>query len=378
MKWIERHRAFMDLTLSFLWRRKKKNAALLMVYAFVVFLVSSVIFFSGSLRSEAEAVLKGAPEIVVQRTMGGRHQVIPLEYAETIKKIRGARSVVARLWGYYYHMGSGANYTIMVPEKFSHPKDCVVVGAGVMRTWGDIEDSRLYFRGNDGKPLALCVAGTLPAETEMVAADLILMSEESFRRISGVPEGFATDMTVSVRNGKECQTIAEKITLGLPDTRTILRQEILGTYAAIFDWRSGYIVVLLAGAIAAFVIFAWDKATGLSAEEKTEVGILKGVGWDTGDILLIKFWEGSMISILAFVLGVLAGYVHVFFASAPLFEHALKGWSVLYPRFTLTPAVNPYQLAVLFFLTVTPYTLITLIPAWAVSSMDPDTVMRQG
>ena len=51
---------------------------------------------------------------------------------------------------------------------------------------------------------------------------------------------------------------------------------------------------------------------------------------------------------------------------------------MLYPKFRLNPEVNLYQLAVLFFLTVVPYTLITIIPTWRVSVMDPDTVMRQG
>jgi len=67
----------------------------------------------------------------------------------------------------------------------------------------------------------------------------------------------------------------------------------------------------------------------------------------------------------------------VFFASAPLFEHAFKGWAVLYPEFKLSPAINPYQIAVLFFLTVLPYTLITLVPTWKAAVMDPDAVMRQ-
>lgn len=377
MRWIERQRAFMDFTISSLWRRKGKNASLLLVYTLVVFLVSSVIFFTQALRSESEDLLRESPELIVQRTMGGRHQPIPMDYAGRIAKIHGARGITPRLWGYYFHMAAGANYTIMAPEDFSHPEDSVVVGSGVMRTWGTVEDNRLYFRAYDGEPLVLRVAGVMDEATELVSADLILMAEPTFRRISGLPAGFATDLTVQVRNEKECLTIAEKISLDLPDTRTILREEIQRTYASVFDWRSGYIIVLLASVVLAFFIFAWDKATGVSAEEKTEIGILKGVGWDTADILMMKFWEGAMISVLAFVIGVIGAYIHVFFASATFFEHALKGWAALYPSFALRPVLDPYQISVLFFLTVVPYSMITLVPIWAVSTMDPDTVMRK-
>jgi hypothetical protein len=378
MKWIERQRAFMDYTLSSLWRRKRKNAALILVYALVVFVISSVIFFAAAFKKEAESVLADAPEMVVQRMVGGRHDLIPMEYAARIKEIRGVQDVTARLWGYYYHPAAGSNYTIMVPDDFSYADNAVEVGRGVMRTWETVRDNQLYFRTHEGATIILSVEKVFDGATELVTADLILMSEPVFRKISGVPEGFATDLAVSIRNEREQRTIAEKITQALPDSRPILREEILRTYASLFDWRSGYMIVLLSGSVLAFFIFAWDKATGLSAEEKSEVGILKGVGWDTSDILMMKFWEGFAVSLTSFVLGVLAGYFHVFFASATLFEHALKGWAVLYPVFTLRPVVDAFQIAVLFFLTVGPYTLITVLPIWKVSTMDPDVVMREG
>jgi len=376
MKWIERQRAFMDFTLSSLWRRKLRNLSLLMVYALVIFLVSSVTFFANALRKEAQTVLEGSPEMIVQRTVGGRHSLIPVDYAARIDQIRGTSSVKPRLWGYYYHMASRSNYTIMVPEKFSRPDDTVETGAGVPRTWGPLWEGKMYFKAHDGEAVLLKGISTMTEETDLVAADLILMSESTFRKISGVPEGYATDLVVRIRNERESQTIARKIVLALPDTRPILKEEIIRTYTSLFDWRAGYVIVLLGGAFLAFFIFAWDKATGLSAEEKTEIGILKGIGWDTSDVLMMKFWEGAVISICAFLLGVITAYVHVYFASATLFEHALKGWAILYPEFTLRPAVNAYQLAILFFLTVVPYTLITIVPMWKVAVTDPDVVMR--
>lgn len=366
----------MDFTLSSLWRRKARNLSLLLVYTLVIFLVSSVIFFTNAIRREARAILEDGPEMIVQRLVGGRHDLIPIDYAEKVAGIRGARSVEPRLWGYYYHQAARSNYTLMVPEEFPFPEDRVKVGKGVLRTWGTAHGDDLYFRTYDGQPLILKVAETFEDSTDLVSADLILMAEPTFRKISGVPEGYATDLAVRIGNERESQTIAEKIVQAMPETRPILKTEVLRTYTSLFDWRSGYVIVLLAGAFLAFFIFAWDKATGLSAEERTEIGILKGLGWDSSDVMMMKFWEGAAVSLTAFLLGVATAHVHVFLASATLFEHALKGWAVLYPRFSLAPTVNPYELAVLFFLTVVPYTFITVVPVWKVSVMDPDAVMR--
>jgi len=48
-----------------------------------------------------------------------------------------------------------------------------------------------------------------------------------------------TDLVLRVRNPKEIPTIAVKIAELLPDTRIILREEILRTYDAVFSWREG-------------------------------------------------------------------------------------------------------------------------------------------
>jgi ABC-type lipoprotein release transport system permease subunit len=378
MSWIERQRSFLDFTLSALLRRKWKNISLVLVYTLMVFLISSVVFFTNGLRYEAEVILEDAPEMIVQRTLAGRQTLIPLPYAEKIKTIRGVRRVKPRLWGYYYHPAAQANYTLMVKDDYAHGEGTVEVGAGVTRTWGTVQGDQLYFRTFDGEALELRIVKTFTSSSELVTSDLIVMSEATFRRLTGIPEGFATDLAVTIRNPRESTTIAEKVSLSLPDTRCILKEEILRTYTALFDWRGGYTVVLLVGAFLAFLIFAWDKATGLSAEERQEIGILKGVGWDTSDILMIKFWEGTVVSLTAFLLGVSTAYVHTFMASAPLFEHALKGWATLYPAFRLKPTVDPYQLVVLFSLTVLPYSFVCLIPAWKWASSDPAAVMKQG
>ena len=96
-----------------------------------------------------------------------------------------------------------------------------------------------------------------------MTGDLILLSEQDYRDLTGIPGDQATDLALQVRNPKEFGTIAEKITRIYPDSRPILRSEILRTYDAVFSWRSGLLIVIFSAAALAFVILAWDKASGL-------------------------------------------------------------------------------------------------------------------
>ncbi len=373
--WIEKQRNILDYTLSSLARRKRKNISLILVYTGIVFLLASVMLFTHALKQEAAFILKDAPEMMVQRLLAGRHDLIPIRYAEVIQKIRGVESVRGRLWGYYFDPTNGANYTLIVDERHSEPGS-IIIGKGVKRNLAGDQYGTLPFKARDGSYLFLKIQETLPSDSELISSDLVLMSEVDFQKIFALPEGHATDLVVRVRNPKELTTIATKITQLLPDTRPILRDEILRTYDASFNWRGGLLLVIFLGSVLAFIILAWEKASGLSAEEKREIGILKAVGWETSDILLMKFWEGMVVSLSSFLLGIILAYLHVFFSSSMLFEPVLKGWAVLFPKFTLTPFIDFYQMVTLLFLTVVPYTVATIIPSWRTATIDPDAVMR--
>ncbi|MBT0666107.1 FtsX-like permease family protein [Geobacter pelophilus] len=373
---LNRHKNILEFALSSLLRRRAKNLSLLGLYTMVVFVLASLIFFVHSLKREAAAVLSGAPEMVIQRQIAGRHDLIPLEYIEKISAIRGVATVEPRYWGYYYDPVFGANYTVMVSEARKLTPGNIIIGNGVARTQRISAGDMVTFRSASKNPLLLNVQELLNYESELVAADLILISGEDFQAMFNLPRHQATDLAVTINNPAELATIAAKIAERYPDVRPILRNEILRTYDSLFDWRGGMMTVILFSAILSFVIFAWDKASGLSAEERREIGILKSIGWETSDVLLLKFWEGTAISLTAFLLGSNLAYVHVFFLSAPLFAPALKGWSVLYPEFRLIPAIDFFQLAVLFFLSVVPYTAATILPSWMAATVDPDAAMR--
>ncbi len=191
-----------------------------------------------------------------------------------------------------------------------------------------------------------------------------------------MPGHLATDLCVYVYNDSEADTVAKKISELFSGTRVVPKGQVAKTYEAVFSWRSGLVLVVFLGSLMAFAILAWDKATGLSAEERREIGLLKALGWETSDVIELKFWEGLVVSLLSFLLGVILAYAHVFLFGAELLRPALTGWSILYPPYQLTPHVDVEQLFLVFFVSVVPYMACTVIPSWRAATIDPEVVMR--
>ncbi|MGD9919509.1 MAG: ABC transporter permease [Paenirhodobacter sp.] len=378
-RWLARQRALADYTLAALARRRGKNFALIAIFALVIFFLASAMFFAGALRHETGLVLAEAPELTVQRLTLGRQDLIDGAVIAEIGAIRGVTGAKGRLWGYFYDRIDGANYTVMVPDdpEMTPAPGQVLIGEGIPRargfTWAG---APLFLSRTPGDLVKFEVIRTFGRESALMTADLVLMNEADFRSFFGIAPGLYTDVTARVRNPNEIAKIVEKASRAHPELRFVTRGDIARTYQKLFDWREGLLAALGGAALLAFAIFAAEKASGLSAEEAREIGVLKAVGWDTGDVIAMKLWEGGVVALAAFLIGTLAAYAHVFLFSGRLFAPVLKGWSVIYPDFPLSPQLDPLSLTTLALLTIVPYMAAVLVPIWRVASADPDAVMR--
>lgn len=371
-----RQARLVDYTVRALSRHRARNLGLLVVYTAVIFVLASVMLFAQALKGEAAALLQHSPEVLVQKLVAGRHALASAADLAVVGDVRGVSAASGRLWGYFFDPVAAANYTLMVPPDRPPGARQVVVGDGVARARGLAVGNPLALRSPSGVLHAYTIERVLSDASSLVSADLVLMNEVDYRSFFELPAGVFTDLTFAVTNPQEVRTVATKIAARLPGSRVILREELLRTYESLFSWREGLLLAVAGLSLLAFVILAWTKAAGLSADEAREIGILKAIGWETADVLQMKLWEGLLVSGLAFLAGYVAAHVHVFHLGAPLLAPVLKGWATLYPRFDLAPTVDGLQLLTLALLAILPYTLATLVPSWRAAIADPDAAMR--
>jgi len=394
-KGLEKQLNILDFSLSSLWRRKLKNLGIMLVFGLVIFLLGSFQMLTGALTNSAEAVLDNTPEITIQKMSAGRQEAIPLSYIDKLHSIFGIRAVIPRIWGYYFDESNLANYTILGLDHNAMPSGnrlnltlshghfpkrteagTAVIGRSVQEVLR-LGTRRIFslFRP-DLSLKAFEVVGVFSQQTDLLTNDLVIMNLEDARDLFGMHESLVTDLCIYVANPSEIETIAKKIATLLPDTRVLTKSQIQKTYQVVFSWRSGFASICLLTGLVAFAILAWDKASGLSPEERREIGILKILGWETSDILAVRFWESTLVSALAFIIGCTAAYIHVAFFDASLLKPVMIGWSVIHPPFKLLPSVTLADLLLIFAFSVLPYLGATVIPAWRCSTVPPDSVIR--
>ena len=384
--------SLLAFALGALGRRKARSFALGGGLAFAVALVAAVLFVTESLRAEAERAHAAHPDAVVQRLVGGRPSTIGVEARRAVEEIPSVRKVTPRVWGYVFLPALQGNVTIVGTPPGA---PSISVANGVLEKGRDVTPGAhemiagvelAHFLGMiPGDELALPAATPAPplklvgmfrSSLDLYTSDVILCDEADARVLLGVPEGEATDLAVELANPLEARVVASTIVDRIPGARVVERDLLARVYHLAYGRRAGFVLGAAIPAILALLVLAWDRASGIGPDERKEIAVLKAVGWSTADVLWAKLFESMLVGAAATASGLLLAYAWVFWLGAPGLRPALVGWSVLYPRAALTPAVDLAQLLGISLAVLGPFVLLSIVPAWRAASSDPLETMR--
>jgi len=382
-----------EYALNSILRQKTKNFFILFVFTFLTFILSSVFFITNSIKEELNSTVDSLPQIIVQNLKAGKAYDIDVNAVDEILTITGVQSANARVWGYYYFNNAGVNFTVVGIDQYEtqyknsfqkladtiEPTDesSMIVGIGVQKTMSqNYYKDYFNFIKPDGTIKKVIIAGVFDADTQLESNDIIVVSKEDAREIFDLSDDKATDIVVTVANPEEIPTIKEKIQLLYPSTRIITNEDLKVSYQNIFDYKSGVFLALFIISLFTFFMIVYDKASGLTSEEKKDIGVLKSLGWTIDDVLKSKFYEAFIISFFAYILGVFFAFGFVYLLQAPLLREIFVGYSQLKTTFEL-PFVFDFQtLFLVFFLSVPVYIAATIIPSWKVATLEADEVIR--
>jgi ABC-type lipoprotein release transport system permease subunit len=355
--------------------------------AFITTLFASVVFLTDALRHEARLGLADLPDLMVQRTVAGRPALLDASHVEALAAMRGVRRVTPRVWGYLYVPSLEANLTIIGSAATSAEAAGVAgalegalpaAGAETEVAVGAVLAEQLGLRVGDEVALPAAegyqlvrVVGVFRAESALRTADVLLAPEPLARALLGMPPDLYTDLAVDLLVADEASVVANRAAELFPGARVLQRGLLERLYALTFDARGGFLSVLLLPALAALLLLAWDRLTGLGEAERREIGVLKAVGWQTSEVLTVRLLEQLIVALTGASLGVALAYGFVFWLGAPGLSGALFGWSALYPELHLTPSVDASVPLSILAAVVLPYVAVGLVPAFRAAIMDP-------
>lgn len=346
----------------------------------------SILMFEAALRSESARALAHAPELTVQRLIGGRAAPVDTTHVSAIAAIPGVRGVTPRVWGVRYVASAEANVVVVgvselgalaaaseAPIASGPHDDAIVLGHGLANVFAVRPGERVSI---GARPLR--VAAVLAEGIDLVGADTLAAEEPLARSLLAMPADVYSDLAVELTTRDESRVVAEKVLALDASYRVVEKRELERGYTLTIGARSGAVATFFLPAMLFLVLLAMERVFGFSGEERREVGMLKAVGFSTRDVLLAKLAEALGLALVGTSLGFALAYVHVHVLGAPLLRHALLGWSTLLPSLALPLSMGLAEGFALVLGTAVPFVALGLLPAWRAALVDPDVALRGG
>ena len=387
---------FFNFLFLLLSKHKSKHIAIFIISILIVFLISSVLFISNSLKKEIFSTLENQSDFIIQKTNNGKIFDTPISWVEDFSSINGVKNVQQRVYGHYYFMPENVYFTIVGVDLFEEntnknikellsvlnisnflKNDSMIIGNGIKK----IFDKYHYFDSYDFKllpkqSLNVKIFKDLPQEANLVANDLIIMDINLAKKILNINEENSTDIVLNVPNDLEKQNIKEQLILKHSNIRILQKESLKKEYENMFNYKGGIFLVLFIVVIFTFILILYQRYSMISSSDKKEIGILKAVGWSIKDIIKLKIIENFIVGFMAFIIGVIIAYIFVFILNAPILKNIFIGFSNVQNDFILNANIEFTTIVTLFLFFIIPFLSAILIPVWKIAVIDANESMK--
>ena len=365
---------FLNFSTTLLLKEKSNYIFSSLIFIFIVFILSSVLFISNSIKFDLQVALEQQPQIIVQNQKAGKHTQITDEYLDELLQITGVSDVVGKLDGYYYFAQNESYFHISGLDDFDD--ESIQVGQGIK----NILNKHYYkdefnFLLNDGESLKLKINKVLPQDTNIISNDLIISNSENVRTILGLEDEEYSYLVVSIPNDSEIDYIAQKIRELYPNTKVTTKDQLKANYDHLFYYKGGIFMILYVVVLVAFFILLYKQVSSISGGVKKEIAILRSLGFSINHIIAMKLFQNSFVSIFSYIVGVMIAYIFVFYLNAPLLKDIFLG-NAINNNITFTPILDFDILFLIFLFTVIPFLASVILPSWKVAISDMNEAMK--
>jgi len=295
-------------------RRPGRNLLLLACLVSLTFLIATALLFSRALDRTWSRLMDQAPDLIVRRVDAGGWAPIPVAAAlASAAAVPGSLDPTPRLWGVVPGpqgpvtvTASTGPLSASVLRALTPPdRGQAVVGSGLTDF---IQDERLVLDNR----LELEVIGTFPAESGLATHDIVWAAPPDVRQLLGIPPGHASDLAVYLFHRQEEEAIREDLAASFPwPVRVVGRSDSSWRHHTQAIRMGGMAVVACVPAVLAMVLIVTATAAAGSSGQP-QWGLLKAMGWTTGNIVRLQVIQAAVVGIPAVTLALALAHAAVF------------------------------------------------------------------
>ncbi|MCJ7830260.1 MAG: hypothetical protein MUP74_02630, partial [Desulfobacterales bacterium] len=303
----------------------------------------------------------------------------PMPVAEALAAARAVPGLLnprPRLWGTVRGPGGILTVVGVDPDRGNPPcaptpEKPLTTGEACCGPGVVLDETAVIALQNGPRSMTFKVIGRLPPRAGIAVQDIVVVSAADARTLLGLAPGYASDLAADVFHPDEAQALLPELAAAFPwPVRITTRAETLGIYKAEVANRGalGYLVALPSLlALILLVLAVIRQGRG----RRHEAGLLKCLGWTTGDIVRLQIYRALVIGVPATIGGMAAAWLLALLPGASWTGTLLFGWSHLPPQLSLDSGGALLVLLEIGSLVLLPYLTAVLWSALQTAAADP-------
>ena len=202
--------------------------------------------------------------------------------------------------------------------------------------------------------------------------------------LAGVPEGEVNQVYARLSDASRTDEVVKGLSADLGKLSAVSQQSILQVMGGVSRVTARFSAAAgLLGALGGIAL-AWAALSGLMAERRREIGVMKAVGWRARDIVRTFVSESAIVSICGGIFGTVIGLVLALLlaslpAPAPSLQQPIPGLAAAPMKavsMTLPIEISPARLAIALLVSAAGGTVTGWLGAWKAAGLKTAQVLR--
>ncbi|MBE3022188.1 ABC transporter permease [Campylobacter sp. RM13119] len=358
---------FIDYAIKLLYKDRADHAFSFIIFTFIVFILSSVLFISSSIQNDLSLSIQNSPSVVVEAVRAGKKDTMHDGYIYDIKRINGVSDAWGVVDGYYYFGQKRIWFHIIGLDELDENE--MIIGEGVKREMAELYYEDVFNFLTEHALIPIKINKTASHSSNIITNDVIYLNPTTARAVLSLEEGEYTKIYVDVPNENEISQVALSISNLYPNTQALSMEDRISDIRHLYYYKGGIFMVIYSAAMISFFILLKNQISLAYGSKKREIAILRSIGYAIKDIIALKFIQNFTVATSAFLLGVALAYIYIFIFNAPLLRNVFLGLEIE-NSVTFTPIVDFNMLFLIFLFSVIPFLAFVIIPSWRIAIAD--------